>query len=234
MFKNIKILIFFFILFFSLDQNSREIGQTEITTEEGIEVYQKEKYYLLKKNVQIDSDKFSLSAEKVTAHFEKDLYDITEVYSEGNVLLESSNGTTVKGQKVDYDVKNEKIYIQGKQSFLTNNDFTMKSNENIKINNFLGQFELNGLNSELITSQVEIIGEKILGNFSEINGENIIKKLNAKDNNQVYIKTSNMEMYALEAKYDYNTNIIELFSKVKMCITIGKIHLLGSRCFSFA
>ena len=159
---------------------------------------------------------FSLSAEKVTAHFEKDLYDITEVYSEGNVLLESSNGTTVKGQKVDYDVKNEKIYIQGKQSFLTNNDFTMKSNENIKINNFLGLFELNGLNSELITSQVEIIGEKILGNFSEINGENIIKKLNAKDNNQVYIKTSNMEMYALEAKYDYNTNIIELFEKVKI------------------
>ena len=28
---------------------SREIGETEITTQEGIEVFQNEKYYLLKK-----------------------------------------------------------------------------------------------------------------------------------------------------------------------------------------
>ena len=32
---------------------SREIGETEITTEDGIEVFQDEKFYLLKKNVKI-------------------------------------------------------------------------------------------------------------------------------------------------------------------------------------
>ena len=43
--------IFFIIIFFPLLTLARDIGQTEITTEEGIEVYQKEKYYLLKNNV---------------------------------------------------------------------------------------------------------------------------------------------------------------------------------------
>tara|TARA_Y100001936_G_C15545246_1_gene394623 strand:+ start:207 stop:359 length:153 start_codon:yes stop_codon:yes gene_type:complete len=37
------------ILLFSTTLASREIGETEITTEDGIEVYQKEKFYLLKK-----------------------------------------------------------------------------------------------------------------------------------------------------------------------------------------
>ena len=44
--------IFFLILitcFFSISVKAREIGETEITTEDGIEVYQDEKYYLLKK-----------------------------------------------------------------------------------------------------------------------------------------------------------------------------------------
>ena len=48
-----KKIILLFILFTTF-LHSREIGQTEISTEEGIEVYQKEKYYLLKKNVEID------------------------------------------------------------------------------------------------------------------------------------------------------------------------------------
>ena len=34
-------------------QWARDVGQTEITTEDGIEVFQDEKYYLLKKNVEI-------------------------------------------------------------------------------------------------------------------------------------------------------------------------------------
>tara|TARA_B100001540_G_C15248367_1_gene391524 strand:+ start:360 stop:506 length:147 start_codon:yes stop_codon:yes gene_type:complete len=41
--------ILFLLMFFVNPLESREVGQTEITTEEGIEVYQKEKYYLLKK-----------------------------------------------------------------------------------------------------------------------------------------------------------------------------------------
>ena len=43
----IRLLIICFFVTSLLD--AREIGQTEITTDEGIEVYQKEKYYLLKK-----------------------------------------------------------------------------------------------------------------------------------------------------------------------------------------
>ena len=65
--------IFLLLIFLSFSIFAREKGQTEITTEEGIEVFQKDKYYLLKKNVIIDSDEFVLSADLVKAFFEKDL-----------------------------------------------------------------------------------------------------------------------------------------------------------------
>ena len=72
----LKILI---ILLFSLGVVSREVGETEITTEDGIEVFQNEKYYLLKKNVIINSDNFTLNADLVKIHFNKSLYDIVEL-----------------------------------------------------------------------------------------------------------------------------------------------------------
>ena len=37
------------LIFFSFQVIGRESGQTEITTDDGIEVFNKEKYYLLKK-----------------------------------------------------------------------------------------------------------------------------------------------------------------------------------------
>ena len=39
-------IIIIFILFFAFQAYAREIGQTEITTDEGIEVFQNEKYFL--------------------------------------------------------------------------------------------------------------------------------------------------------------------------------------------
>ena len=51
--------VFILIFFYSIELISREIGQTEITAEDGIEVFQDEKYYLLKKNVKILSDNFN-------------------------------------------------------------------------------------------------------------------------------------------------------------------------------
>ena len=41
--------IFVLLIFLPFALLAREKGQPEITTEEGIEVFQKEKYYLLKK-----------------------------------------------------------------------------------------------------------------------------------------------------------------------------------------
>ena len=52
--------IFILIVFYSIELISREVGQTEITAEDGVEVFQDEKYYLLKKNVKIESDNFIL------------------------------------------------------------------------------------------------------------------------------------------------------------------------------
>ena len=57
--------LFIIIIFFSSSTLSREVGQTEITTDEGIEVFQNEKYYLLKNNVQIISDDFQLDIRSI-------------------------------------------------------------------------------------------------------------------------------------------------------------------------
>ena len=62
----VKVII---ILLISVNLNSREIGETEITTEDGIEVFQNEKFYLLKQNVKIESDNFTLNADEVKINF---------------------------------------------------------------------------------------------------------------------------------------------------------------------
>ena len=208
-----KIIITFFFVFFSTIQ-ARELGQTEITTEEGIEVYQIEKYYLLKKNVEIVSDNFKLTAQDVKAYFEKDLYDIIDIYSKGNVVFESRQGLKVLGDEVDHNIKKEKIHVRGKGSFLQNNDFTMMSDESIKINNLSGEFKLFGSNSKIITDDIKVTGEDIKGQYINVDGKNIVNKLNVEDKTLVNIQTETSNMFAKKAKYNKQENIIELFENV--------------------
>lgn len=63
------IIIILFLLISHNSSFSRNIGETEITTEEGIEVFQNEKYYLLKKNVKIESDTFNLTGDLIKIFF---------------------------------------------------------------------------------------------------------------------------------------------------------------------
>ena len=81
-------IIFKLIIFFLFLENAaaRESGETEITTEDGIEVYQNEKYYILKKNVKIISDKFILNADNIKVNFDKSLYDIDSLEAKGNIF----------------------------------------------------------------------------------------------------------------------------------------------------
>ena len=210
----IKFLIIFFLLTTSL--KAQDTSQTEITTEEGIEVYQKEKYYLLKKNVEINSDNLNLKADLVKVFFDKDLYDITNIYSNGNVILESNQGIKATGNKIDFNAKNESILIEGKQSYLENKTIVMKSDELIEVNNILGEFKLLGFNSEIITNDLNIIGARIEGNYTNVDGKNVVEKLIVEDNTQIFIKTNTLDMFALKAKFDKKNNIIELFNNVKI------------------
>ena len=115
------------LILYSFQSFGREPGQTEITTDEGIEVFKQEKYYLLKKNVKIISDDFQLSADLVKAHFNEGLYDVETVNSKGNAILESSKGIFASGEEIDFDIKKEDIKIYGKNSILISNEIEMKS-----------------------------------------------------------------------------------------------------------
>ena len=77
------------IVIFSTIVSARNLGETEISTENGIEVFQNEKYYLLKKNVIIESDNFSLNADNVKINFNKDMYDIVQIDAKGEVIFNS-------------------------------------------------------------------------------------------------------------------------------------------------
>ena len=94
-----------FIILFSYQLLAREPGQTEITTEEGIEVFKQEKYYILKKNDKIISDEFELKADLVKAYFDKDLYDIIKINTEGNANLESNNNIKASGEKININIR---------------------------------------------------------------------------------------------------------------------------------
>tara|TARA_B100000886_G_scaffold82020_1_gene53403 strand:+ start:182 stop:943 length:762 start_codon:yes stop_codon:yes gene_type:complete len=208
----INIMIIFLI---SITLNAREIGETEITTEDGIEVFQNEKFYLLKKNVKIVSDNFTLSADEVKINFNKSLYDIIELDANGNVDFKSNEfETSGSGNFLNFKVKVEKIKVEGVGSQLITSDVRMFSDGFIEVSNLNGDFLLKGTNSKLVNESIIIKAETINGNFSENANEKEIKYLEVIDKNISYVKNNDTEMYAKKINFDYDTSIIELIDDV--------------------
>ena len=208
----LKILLIFI---FSLNVIAREKGETEITTEDGIEVFQSEKYYLLKKNVIIDSDNFSLNAENVKINFDKSLYDIIQLNAVGDVKFNSQEfKISGKGENLQFLVKLEEIKVEGLNSELFNEDIKMFSDGYIQINNLNGDFSLKGKNSKLINENIIIIAESIDGIFVIKDKQREISFLDVFDNNMSYVKNNNTEMYAKKINFNSDTSIIELIENV--------------------
>ena len=208
----LKILLIFI---FSLNVIAREKGETEITTEDGIEVFQSEKYYLLKKNVIIDSDNFSLNAENVKINFDKSLYDIIQLNAVGDVKFNSQEfKMSGKGENLQFLVKLEEIKVEGLNSELFNEDVKMFSDGYIQINNLNGDFSLKGKNSKLINENIIIIAESIDGIFVIKDKQREISFLDVFDNNMSYVKNNNTEMYAKKINFNSDTSIIELIENV--------------------
>ncbi len=208
----INIIIIFLI---SITLSAREIGETEITTEDGIEVFQNEKFYLLKQNVKIVSDSFTLSADEVKINFDESLYDISELDAYGNVDFNSNEfETSGSGNFLNFKVEVEKIKVEGEGSQLVTNDVKMFSDGFIEVNNLNGDFLLKGTNSKLINDNIIIKAETINGNFSEKANEKEITYLEVIDKNISYVKNNDTEMYAKKINFDHDTSIIELIDDV--------------------
>ena len=206
---------FIILLLISSSLYSREIGETEITTEDGIEVFQNEKFYLLKKNVKIESDNFTLSADDVKIDFDKSLYDITNLYAKGEVDFFSEEfGISSNGDILNFRVKIEKLRVEGQGSELLTKDIEMFSDGFIEVNNQNGDFLLKGLNSKLINENIIIIANFIDGNFVDKVDKKEITFLKVIDEKLSYVKNNDTEMYAKKINFDYDTSIIELIDDV--------------------
>ena len=217
-----KFILQIIIIFsFSLNLFGREKGETEITTEDGIEVFQNEKFYLLKKNVQIESDNFTLNADDVKIYFEKSLYDIKEIDAQGNVDFNSSEfKMSGSGEALNFLVFNEKLKIEGVKSKLITEDIKMTSHGFIEVNNVNGNFSVKGLNSKLVNESIIIIAESIDGKFSN---DNEISLLNVVDKKISYVKNNEIEMYAKKINFDNKSSIIELIDNVTIIRNEEKI-----------
>ena len=208
----IKIIIIFLI---SVTLNAREIGETEITTEDGIEVFQNEKFYLLKQNVKIVSDNFTLNADEVKINFDKNLYDITELDAYGSVDFYSKIFEIEgNGNFLNFKVNIEKIKVEGEGSELITKDVKMFSDGFIEVSNLSGDFLLKGINSKLVNENIIIIAENIDGKFSKNTKNQEITYLEVNDNKISYVKNNDTEMYAKKINFDNNTSIIELIDEV--------------------
>tara|TARA_B100000965_G_scaffold399418_1_gene419345 strand:+ start:153 stop:920 length:768 start_codon:yes stop_codon:yes gene_type:complete len=214
----IKYIIIFLIIFLNFKSSfSRNAGETEITTENGIEVFQNEKYYLLKKNVQISSDELTLNGQNVKIFFDKDLYDIKELVAKEDVSFESNEyNISGRGSEVKFNIINQEITVYGKSSELFLEDTKMLSNEEIYINNIKGSFFIKGLNSKLISDNIFINGSKITGTFEIINEKRNISELVVEDDEKLNIKTDDLTMFSKKAKYDKRKSVIELFEEVQI------------------
>lgn len=194
---------------------AREQGETEITTDDGIEVYQNEKFYILKKNVKIKSDNFILSADNVKINFDKNLYDIISLTAKDDVVFNSSEfKMSGNGKILNFFVKLEKLILEGTKSKLLLEDIEMFSDGSIEVNNQNGNFNLKGPNSKLINKNIYIKAESIDGIYSNSSGQKQILFLNIIDEEISYIKNNNSEMYAKKINYDDRTSLIELIDDV--------------------
>ncbi len=216
--------IFLIILLFSITLYGRELGETEITTEDGIEVFQNEKFYLLKKNVKIESDDFSLNANEVKINFDKSLYDIIELAAKGEVDF-VSHVFEIKGKSkiLNLKVKTEQLKVEGIGSELITKDVKMLSDGFIEINNLNGDFNLNGPNSKLLNENILIVAESIDGIFTDFPDNKEIKFLEVYDKNLSYVKNKDTEMYAKKINFDNDNSIIELIDKVTIIRNEEKI-----------
>ncbi len=213
--KYISIFILFF--FYYIEIGAREIGQTEITAEDGVEVFQNEKYYLLKKNVKIESDNFLLSGDLIKIYFEKDLYDIKIIDAKGSVNLTSNtHNINAIGEEVYFIIDEEEIIITGKKSKLITDNIKMLSDERVQVNNLKGNFSLFGNKSSLETQDIIVKGKEIYGIFLPNSNTNEIMFLNVEDKNIAYVNSDNTEMFANKIKYNKETSIIELEQNVKI------------------
>mgnify|MGYP001199418503 FL=1 len=214
----IKFVIFFLTVFLNYKYAlGRNIGETEITTEDGIEVFQEEKYYLLKKNVEIVSDEFELNGDLVKIYFEKDLYDIKELIASTDVnFVSNAYNIKGKGENLIFNVKNEQINVTGEKSELFLETTDMYSDGSIKVDNIAGSFYIKGPNSKLITDEIFITGFIINGILVNDNGARIISQLEVQDENMLNIVTEDTKMFSKKAVYDKEKSIIELFDNVKI------------------
>ena len=212
----IKSLIVLLIIFLNYKYAlGRNIGETEITTEDGIEVFQEEKYYLLKKNVEIVSDEFELIGDLVKIYFEKDLYDIQELIASTGVNFKS-NAFNIKGkgETLKFNIKNEEINVTGENSELFLETTEMFSDGSITVDNLAGSFSIEGSNSKLVSDTIFITGFKINGILFNNNGTREISNLEVHDENILSIITEDTELFSKKAFYDKEKSIIELFDSV--------------------
>ena len=216
--------ILLIILLLSKTLYGREVGETEITTEDGIEVFQNEKFYLLKKNVKIESDDFLLNANEVKINFDKSLYDITELAAKGEVdFISNIFEIKGKGKFLNFKVKAEQLKVEGIDSELITKDVKMLSDGFIEINNLNGDFNLKGPNSKLLNENILIVAESIDGIFIDFQNNKEIKFLEVYDKNLSYIKNKDTEMYAKKINFDNDNSIIELIDNVTIIRNEEKI-----------
>jgi len=214
----IKFFILLIILLFNYKfAISRNAGETEITTEDGIEVFQEDKYYLLKKNVEILSDEFNLTGQLVKIFFEKDLYDVKELIANDSVnFLSEEYNIRGKGEELRFNIKDQKIIVNGVNSELFLEKTKMLSDGEISVDNIKGGFFIQGSNSKLLSDNIYISGSKINGEFEIIDGKRNIANLVVVDDKKLNIKTDGIIMYAKKAIYDKKNSIIELFENVQI------------------
>ena len=211
-------LIYLLLTFFIVKNIvAREVGETEIITEDGIEVFQEEKYYLLKKNVKITSDTFVLSGNEVKIFFDKNLYDIIQIEAKDDVTFKSDNYNLQCGsQNLKFDLEKEEILLQGIQSKLFIEDIKMFSDGKIIVNHSSGNFELLGKNSKLFNEEIIIEANSIDGIFTNNKEERKIEFIDIFDQNISYVKSNETEMFAKYIQFDNKSSMIKLDQNVKI------------------
>ena len=115
-----KVIIYLaiFIVFYFTKILTFAKSPTVITADDGIEVFQIEKYYNVSKNVDLKSEDFDLKADNLKAYYDKDFYDLIKIIATGDVVIKTNEGSIIRGEKVIYEIPDQKFDIMGSGNFV--------------------------------------------------------------------------------------------------------------------
>ena len=230
--KNILFLfsLFFFFLFtytVFAEKKSNELNtERKVESDESLEWFEKEKYYLAKGNVILTKDGLRLNASKVRDNYQEDNGEnvLKIIIANGDVVL-TKGKIKATGEFMRYNVKDKIAFISGNFQTFTSPSGYIESTKKLIFNDNTNKAQAIGKVKIILKNNTKIFADRVNADFT--GKAKSLQKAIAKGNVMIENYIDGKKSLADIGIYDSNKEIIELKGNVKI-INKGSV-IMGSQ-----